>query len=221
VIALFWDIDGTLLTTARAGIGSLEDALEQVTGVRVDLEEATTAGLTDYAIAEAAVRATGVESSEPVVMEFLRVHGEQLEGYLGSRRGHVMPGVREVLEDLAGRTDVVNLLLTGNIEAGAWAKLRHYGLDGFFPQGGAFCAGPGERSEIARRARDLAGGAERHYVIGDTPHDIAAAQAIGARAIAVATGSYSFDELETHRPWQAFAQLPEPAVFRALVGLPR
>jgi phosphoglycolate phosphatase-like HAD superfamily hydrolase len=219
VIALFWDIDGTLLTTARAGIASLEDALEQVTGVRVDLEEATTAGLTDYAIAEAAVRAAGVEPSEPVVMEFLRVHGEQLEGYLGRRRGHLMPGVREILEDLADRDDVVNLLLTGNIEAGAWAKLRHYGLDRFFPHGGAFCAGPGERSEIARRARDLADGAHTLYVIGDTPHDIAAGEAIGARAIAVATGSYDAAALEEHSPWQVFTQLPEPAVFRRVIEL--
>jgi phosphoglycolate phosphatase-like HAD superfamily hydrolase len=36
VVALFWDLDGTLLTTARAGVFSLEDALEQVTGVRAE-----------------------------------------------------------------------------------------------------------------------------------------------------------------------------------------
>ena len=35
---LFWDIDGTLLTTARAGVFSLERALEEVTGERVDLQ---------------------------------------------------------------------------------------------------------------------------------------------------------------------------------------
>jgi phosphoglycolate phosphatase len=218
VIALFWDIDGTLLTTARAGIASLEDALHQVTGVRADLEEATTAGLTDYAIAEAAIRAAGVEPAEDVVMEFLRVHGEQLEGYLGRRQGHVMPGVREILEDTDGRADVVNLLLTGNVEPGAWAKLRHYGIDGFFRHGGAFCAGPGERVEIAHRAAALADSAQT-YVIGDTPHDIAAGEAIGARTIAVATGSYELHALAAHVPWLAVERLPDPARFAELLDL--
>lgn len=217
--ALLWDIDGTLLTTARAGVYSLEDALEQVSGVRMSLQEATTAGLTDYAIAQNALQAVGHPADEETVREFLRVHGEQLGAYLNRRDGHVMPGVREVLEDLDGRDDVVNLLLTGNIEAGAWAKLRHYGLEGFFPLGGAFCAGPGERVEIARRATRLVDGAELLYVIGDTPHDIAAAKSIGARSIAVATGSYSSAQLEVDEPWIALDRLPEPAMLRNLLGL--
>jgi phosphoglycolate phosphatase-like HAD superfamily hydrolase len=221
VIALFWDIDGTLLTTARAGVASLEDALAQITGVRVELAEVKTAGLTDYAIAEEAIRGAGVEPSEAAVMEFLRLHSAQLERYLGLRRGHVMPGVREILEDVDRRDDVANVLLTGNTEEGAWAKLRHYGLAQFFPRGGAFCAGPGERAEIARRARALVNGIEELYVIGDTPSDIAAGESIGARTIAVATGSYSLDELETHRPWRALERLPAPTAFRGLVGLTR
>jgi phosphoglycolate phosphatase len=217
--ALFWDIDGTLLTTARAGVFSLEDALAQVTGVRMSLQETTTAGLTDYAIAESALRAVGHPADEETVREFLRVHGAQLGRYLDRRDGYVMPGVREVLEDLEGRDDVVNLLLTGNVEAGAWAKLRHYGLDGFFPLGGSFCAGPGERDEIARRAAGLAEGAELVYVIGDTPQDIAAGTAIGARVIAVATGSHSAAELEDEEPWIVLERIPQPGRFNELLGL--
>jgi phosphoglycolate phosphatase-like HAD superfamily hydrolase len=217
--ALFWDIDGTLLTTARAGVFSLEDALEQVSGVHASLQEMATAGLTDYAIAEKALRAVGHQADEETVLELLRVHGEQLGGYLDRREGYVMPGVREALEDLDGRDDVVNLLLTGNIEAGARAKLRHYDLDGFFPLGGAFCAGPGERDEIARRARALVDGAGVFYVIGDTPYDIAAGRTIGARAIAVATGSYTAVELGDHEPWRVLQRIPPPPEFRELIGL--
>jgi phosphoglycolate phosphatase len=149
------------------------------------------------------------------------VHGEQLGAYLDRRQGHVMPGVGEVLNDLDGRDDVVNLLLTGNIEAGAWAKLDHYGLAGFFPAGGAFCTGPGKREEIAERASALADGADLVYVIGDTPHDVAAGKAIGARTIAVATGSYTAEELAEHEPWTVLGRIPEPAVFRELLGLTR
>jgi phosphoglycolate phosphatase len=218
-IALFWDIDGTLLTTARAGVFSLEDALEQVTGVRADLQGMATAGMTDYAIAEAALRSAGREADEATVQEFLRVHGEQLPRYLGRKEGHVMPGVREVLEDLEGRDGVANLLLTGNVEAGARAKLAHYGLAEFFPDGGAFCVGPGERDEIARRALPLARGATDVYVIGDTPADIACGKEIGARTIAVATGSFSADELRSSGPWVVLERLPEPPAFAELVGV--
>jgi phosphoglycolate phosphatase-like HAD superfamily hydrolase len=219
-VALFWDIDGTLLTTARAGIYSFEDALEHVSGVRASLQETVTAGLTDYAIAENALRSVGHPADEASIRELLRLHGEQLAGYLGRRSGQVFPGVREALEDLSGRKDVANLLLTGNIEAGACAKLTHYGLDGFFPLGGAFCAGPGDRAEIARKALALAEGATNTYVIGDTPHDIAAGEAIGARTIAVATGSFEAAELAELEPWIVLERIPEPPRFRKLLGLP-
>lgn len=218
-IALFWDIDGTLLTTARAGVFSLEDALEQVTGVRADLQGMATAGMTDYAIAESALRSVGHPADEPTVQEFLRVHGEQLPAYLHRREGSVMPGVREALESLDGRGDVVNLLLTGNVEAGARAKLAHYGLDGFFERGGAFCVGPGTRTDIARRALALANGAGAAYVIGDTPADVECGKEIGARTIAVATGSYALEQLAEHEPWALLERIPEPAAFAHLLGL--
>jgi phosphoglycolate phosphatase len=217
-IVLFWDIDGTLLTTARAGIFSLEDALEQVSGVRVDLDGMATAGMTDYTIAEAALAGAGHATDEAIVQRFLEVHGRQLPEYLHRREGHVMPCVREILDDLAGRGDVVNLLLTGNTEAGAAAKLAHYGLDGYFRAGGAFCVGPGERAEIARRALPLADGSPA-FVIGDTPADVECGKAIGAWTIAVATGSYGVEALEASEPWAVVERLPEPRGFRELIGL--
>ena len=217
---LFWDVDGTLLTTARAGVFSLEDTLEELTGVRADLQGMATSGMTDYAIAESALAGVGHETSEPTVQRFLELHGARLPDYLHRRQGHVMPGVREVLEDLHGERGVRNLLLTGNVEAGARAKLAHYGLLEFFPDGGAFCVGPGDRTEIARAALELADGGPA-YVIGDTPSDVECGNEIGARTIAVATGSYSLAELEALDPWAALERLPEPPRFAAMVGLPR
>jgi phosphoglycolate phosphatase-like HAD superfamily hydrolase len=215
---LFWDIDGTLLTTARAGVFSLERALEQVSGVKADLQGMATSGMTDYAIAESALARVGHATDEETVQRFLEIHGRQLPEYLHRREGHVLPGVREVLEDLQARDDVKNLLLTGNTEAGAAAKLAHYGLAEFFPAGGAFCVGPGERAEIARRALPLANGADT-FVIGDTPADVECGKAIGARTIAVATGSYSMQELEETEPWAVLDRLPQPGRFREIVGL--
>jgi phosphoglycolate phosphatase len=203
-VALFWDVDGTLLTTARAGVFSLEDALERVSGVRADLQGMATAGMTDYTIAETALREVGHPADEATVREFLRVHGEQLPGYLDRREGHVMPGVREALEDLDGRDDVVSFLLTGNVEAGAYAKLAH-------------SDGPGSRLEIARRALPLADGATP-FVIGDTPSDVDCGKAVGARTIAVATGSFKAEHLAEHEPWRLLERIPPPTEFHELLG---
>jgi phosphoglycolate phosphatase-like HAD superfamily hydrolase len=218
-VVLFWDVDGTLLTTDRAGVFSLEDALEQVTGVRADLQGMATAGMTDYAIAAAAIEAAGHAADDATVLRFLDVHGGQLASYLDRRQGHAMPGVPEVLEDLDGDPGVTNLLLTGNVERGAYAKLAHYGLDGFFPRGGAFCVGAGDRVEVARRAAALTSPGDEVYVIGDTPADVECGKAIGARTIAVATGSYALGALQESEPWAALERLPAPAAFRTLVGL--
>jgi phosphoglycolate phosphatase-like HAD superfamily hydrolase len=55
------------------------------------------------------------------------------------------------------------------------------------------------------------------FVIGDTPHDIHGANAIGARTIAVGTGGYTVEELAEHRPWRVFPELPDVGAFMQLI----
>ncbi len=59
------------------------------------------------------------------------------------------------------------------------------------------------------------------FVIGDTPHDVRCGNAIGSRTVAVASGTYSVEELERHEPWLALERLPEPARFAELLMLDR
>ena len=218
MIALFWDLDGTLLTTARAGVFALEAALKDVRGVELDLQQLVTSGLTDAEVAAAALEAAGIDADEELVADFLRAYESHLPECLPRRNGHVMPGVREALDDLAGRDDVRSFLLTGNTPDGAHAKLAHYNLLGYFADG-AFCLGPGARTEIALRASALAPDAGERYVIGDTPQDVVAGKAIDARTIAVATGSYTAEQLAEHEPWTVLERIPEPERFRELIGL--
>jgi phosphoglycolate phosphatase-like HAD superfamily hydrolase len=219
-IVLFWDLDGTLLTTGRAGIFAFEEALAETTGLTSDLQRLFTAGLTDAEIAALILEGANGDASPDRVDDVLRAYERRLPATLHRRQGHVMPNVREVLEDLHARDDVRSYLLTGNTPAGARAKLAHYGLAQFFPDGdGAFCLGPGARVEIASRALPLAEHADAYYVIGDTPADIACGDAIGARTIAVATGSHTAEELAAHEPWALLEQLPPPAEFRRLLGV--
>jgi phosphoglycolate phosphatase-like HAD superfamily hydrolase len=175
-------------------------------------------------VAALAIKTSGGEPSETVVDAFLRAYERQLPGSLHRRKGQVMPGIVAMLDYLADREDVTSLLLTGNTPEGAKAKLAHYGLDGYF-DGGAFCVDTGGRESIARRARELAKERlgvlrdERLYVIGDTPHDVRAGKAIGARTVAIGTGPVPFEELQAAEPWLALEQLPEPERFAELLGL--
>jgi phosphoglycolate phosphatase len=223
---LFWDIDGTLLLTGRAGVFALEEASEVVLGSRVDLSGFPTAGLTDFEIARDVCAAQGVD--DPAVpAAFLAVYERLLPERLAWRKGRVLPNVRANLDALAGRDDVVNMLLTGNVAAGAEAKLRHYGLWDYFGAGGAFSVEGCDRPAIARRARELAaehGGevppGERMVVIGDTPHDVRCGHAIGARTLAVATGpGYELEALQACDPWRAVEELPGPPELERLLGL--
>ena len=220
-VHVFWDIDGTLLSTARAGIFALEDAALEVLGTEIDFSTMRTAGLTDAEIALEVCRTLGLEERAG---EYLRAYGRLLPESLHRKRGAVLANVRENLAALHASDDAASLLLTGNIRAGAEAKLRHYGLWEFFADtGGAFSVEGSDRPSIARAARALVGDAydaERTYVIGDTPHDISCGKVIGARTIAVATGpSYSLQELAACEPWLALEQLPSADELLATLGL--
>jgi phosphoglycolate phosphatase-like HAD superfamily hydrolase len=221
---LFWDIDGTLLTTKRAGVFALEEAAREVLGVEPDIAALRTAGLTDYQVAAATIAQCGGDADTATVQRFVRSYESHLPDRLPLRAGHAIPGVEAILDALAGRDDVVSLLLTGNTPVGAEAKLRHYRLDDYF-DGGAFCVDEGDRDAIARRAMIAAeerAGAPvdpaRTFVIGDTPHDIRCARAIGARSVAV-SGTFTLAELREHDPWLALDGFPPPDRFLELLEI--
>jgi len=219
---LFWDIDGTLLTTGRAGIFAWEAAAGEAAGRPMDLQTLQTAGLTDFAIGRAILESLGLASDTGRLARFVRTYEEALPSALPRRQGRVLEGVRDILEHVrAERPDIGLYLLTGNTPGGARAKLTYYGLFGFF-QGGAFADGNGDRAHIARRALVLATSGrpvalERVFVIGDTPHDVICGRAIGARTIAVASGNYPIEALQAEAPWRALRSLPDVETFLALL----
>jgi len=98
-------------------------------------------------------------------------------------------------------------VLTGNIRPLAEVKLAALGLrDGLDLCIGAYGDDHEDRAELVQVARRRAAAVHGHslpssfagqstVVVGDTPLDIAAALSAGARAVGVATGSYSAPDL--------------------------
>jgi phosphoglycolate phosphatase-like HAD superfamily hydrolase len=225
MLFVFWDIDGTLLTTGRAGIIAWERAVLEVCGARLDFSQQRTAGLTDTEIAVTLARAGAPTATPEMAAQVLRHYEVHLPDCLPLRAGSVLPGVVPILERLRTLGDVHCSLLTGNTRAGAAAKLDYYGLQKYFSSG-AFADGCRDRIEVAGRARDMVlsiaatASEARVFVVGDTPNDIHCAAAIGARAIAVATGEYGAAELRAHRPDSVLESLPAPDGFLALLDAP-
>jgi phosphoglycolate phosphatase len=220
---LFWDIDGTLLRTARAGLYAFEQATAELYAARPDFTTVTTAGMTDCHIAAQIIAvATGREPRENEAAALVQRYIELLPGYLAAREGFVIPPVLDILNYLDADPGYVSLLLTGNTAAGARAKLTYYDIAHFFDfAASAFGDDCRSRAEIAARA--LANVRQRYpavkpadmVVIGDTPNDVSCGKAIGARTVAVATGMYSAAELAVHAPWWVVERLPAPAEFAA------
>lgn len=221
---LFWDIDGTLLTTGKAGVPAWEAAVLETTGKEFQLSSIRVPGLTDYQIAARTFELLGVPMTGDLLKRMVTRYEELLPSTLPLKHGRVLPNVREILEALRARTEVRSYLLTGNTRAGAGAKLTHYDLLKYFPDGG-FAEDLGNRSTIAKRALELARRsgpvtADRIFVIGDTPHDIECAASINARTIAVATGGFTVEELSAYHAWRVFPELPPPSEFLRLIEEP-
>ena len=222
MVILFWDIDGTLITTGKAGMPAWEQAVRETTGRDFQLSSIRIAGLTDFQIAVRTFELLGLPADDTSLQRMVRRYEDLLPETLPTRRGRVLPNVREILDALRDRVDVRSYLLTGNTRRGAAAKLAHYGLLDYFADG-AFAEDTGARATIAARGLTLARRVdqvdrEAVFVIGDTPHDIECANAIDAKTIAVATGGYSIDELRRHEPWRIFSELPPAPEFIELIG---
>ena len=205
---VLFDIDGTLVHTARAGVRSMNAAFRDLHGTDDPLARVNFAGRTDRAIVSDAFRNMGLAFTE-------EAHDAVRDAYLGRLAGELskpvegatlLPGVEQAIAAFEGRGGFGMGLLTGNYERGAEIKLEYFGLWKRF-NFGAFGDRHTDRRELVPIAIEAAQrqlGARvppsQVIVIGDTPFDVDCAKAHGAVSIAVATGPFSRDQLAEHEP---------------------
>lgn len=203
-ICLF-DIDGTLLSSGGAGKAAMQEAFCESFRIQGIFEGLQTAGRTDRAITKDLFDYHEHEMSDENFDLFFTTYKKKLPVHLSQSEGSILPGVKKLIEALHAREDVDLGLLTGNYAEGAELKLSHFGMFDYFEFGG-FGDNHLERDEVAREAlrvitdRHVEFTPERIWVIGDTPADVQCGRAIGAKVIAVATGIFSYEELEKTEP---------------------
>jgi phosphoglycolate phosphatase-like HAD superfamily hydrolase len=208
---VLWDIDGTLVQAGDVGRDIFTEAFQAVLGRAPDqlaVRMLAMAGRTDPEIALEFLAAHEIAEAEGE--RHLPAFSEALATALAAKaalireRGRALPGARETLAALGRSDGVVQSLLTGNVQPNALLKLASFELDGYLDLDvGGFGSDNRHRPSLVEVARAKAEGkygtafaGPATVLVGDTPLDVDAGRAGGARVVAVATGPYGVAELE-------------------------
>ncbi|HEU4682315.1 MAG TPA: haloacid dehalogenase-like hydrolase [Gemmatimonadales bacterium] len=227
---VLFDIDGTILLTAGAGRRAIVAAVSEEVGDSSRLKEVRFDGKTDPQIVVELLEAAGragphrAERISALCARYVDLLEQELR--LPAARTTVMPGVHRLLDSLEAEQGVVLGLLTGNMAAGATLKLSAAGLDPSRFRVGAYGSDAAHRPDLppiaARRAERYFGrvpSGSDVVIIGDTPADIACGGCISARAVGVATGAYSVEDLADCGPHAVFENLSDTdRVLEAILG---
>ena len=229
-LLVLWDVDYTLIDSNGVGRELYQTVFGEMFG-RDMPQPGSMAGRTDRAIVAEVLTLAGLDDPRQHVDAFHRLMAAHAPGLADrvAERTRILPGAAEAMAALA-RLDgrgVIQSLLTGNIRPLAEVKLGPLGLTEHLDlDAGAYGSTHEVRAELVHEARRNASrayradfGGDATVIIGDTPLDVEAALATGARAVGVATGAFTVGELAAAG---AHAVLPDLAdtdlVIAAILG---
>jgi phosphoglycolate phosphatase len=208
--AFLFDIDGTLLNSRDAvHYFAFRNAVRDVLGIEASIEGVPVHGNTDIGILRAVLQRAGlrdraIDKHMPQIVARMCAEVQQDREQLNPE---LCPSILELLNYLQAQGKLLGAA-SGNLETVGWLKLQKAGLRPMFTF--ASFSFPRElRAEIFQYGIDLArqrlGEHASVTVVGDTPADIEAARTVGVPVIALATGIYSFAQLQAHDPDACFA----------------
>jgi phosphoglycolate phosphatase-like HAD superfamily hydrolase len=197
---VLFDIDGTILLTAGAGRRAVTRAVAEHFPLTDAARQVRFDGKTDPLIVMELLAASGhPDPRDPLIInDVCERYVDYLEEELiRTQDTTILPGVLLLLEALEATPGVVLGLVTGNVARGARLKLTSGGIDPGRFLVGAYGSDSHHRPDLppiaARRAEPFLGripSGPEVVIIGDTPADVTCGAGIGARPVAVATGSY-------------------------------
>lgn len=208
--AFLFDIDGTLLNSRDAvHYFAFRTAIRDVLGIEASIDGVPVHGNTDVGILRAVLQRAGlrdraIDKHMPRIVAQMCAEVQQNREQLNPE---LCPSILELVHYLQGRGKLLGAA-SGNLETVGWLKLEKAGLRPMFTF--ASFSFPRElRAEIFQHGIDLArqrmGKHASVTVVGDTPADIEAARTVGVPVIALATGIYSFAQLQSRDPDACFA----------------
>lgn len=206
-IPLF-DLDGTLFKSGNeVKRESYAYAYKKVFGVDAKNTDINPEGMVDSQMILEVLKLHGI--SEKEIKSKIKLVIKTLADYFKENKSRanlqVLPGVRELLVELT-KEQIPMGILTGNVEQLGWTRLEMVGIKQYFTFG-AFGDQTYERVELVEIARK---NAEKvlgksfetsdFVIVGDTPKDIKCARDAGIKVIIVATGFFTYEQLEEYNP---------------------
>ena len=227
---ILFDVDQTLVSLSGSSAKALNSAFEEVHGIPDVFRGMTFAGGLDLPLMKEMYRKWQLITQEsedmPDLSDVKSTYFDHLANVLDSwTSGHICPGVSTLISSLASEPSVQLGLQTGNFRESAFIKLRKFGLNSYFEDGG-FGGEHLDRTAVVASAitacQESSGRTYSNnqvFVVGDTPSDIKAGHANHVRTLAVATGHYSADELGEHHPTYLLRDLSDNlGVIELLLG---
>jgi phosphoglycolate phosphatase-like HAD superfamily hydrolase len=214
---VLFDIDGTLLHVKGAGRRSFIAGLQRAWGVHDALHDVNFSGATDLGVlAQLRTRLHLPDAHTPAFFVHM---ADALHAFVQAEPAEACVGAVDVVTALRADPRVVLGVVTGNARATAHVKLASIGVHDAFTLG-AYGDEHADRNVLASMAVERARALHdvtRVILLGDTPSDVAAARAVGAVAIAVATGSHDVAALTRTGADPVVATLADPRVHAAMV----
>lgn len=227
---ILFDVDLTLVSLDGCNLFALNGAFEQVHGIPDAFEIAVFGGGLDLTLMIETYKKWGITEGNSTELPDLSTFKTVYFDHLAKRLeywtdGYMCPGARDLLEALSREPGVQLGLETGNFREAAFLKLRKFGLDIFFEEGG-FGGDWMTRTEVVADAiakcQALSGKVyDRRaiFLIGDSPSDVEAGKANGINTVAVATGRCDVETLLALHPTHVFEDLSDTEkVLQVLLG---
>ncbi len=206
---VLFDIDGTLLRTAGAGMDAmLACARELYPAHTFSFENVSISGRLDRLIWRDLMTNAQVEVDSDHHERFRARYGHHLEqAFLTGAQSMPLQGAHALVNALHNRAHGGVGILTGNYEHTGRLKVLQAGFSLEHFQFNAWADDGWHRRDLPpiaiaryceKSQRSMSAG--QTVIIGDTPLDIDSAHFNGCRVVAVATGAHSIDELQSHSP---------------------
>ncbi len=197
MLALIFDLDGTLVDTVYAHVFAWQKALQEsgmaVDGWRIHRKIGMSGGLFTRAVG----REIGHELTDEEAEELQRIHDRLFLELLPADERRPLPGAKAILKELRER-DITHGIATSGRRPGIDASLEalEVGDDMVVVERGDVARAKPEPDLFLECARRLEVEPEDCYVIGDAVWDLLAARRARMLSIGLLSGGYGADELQ-------------------------
>lgn len=197
-LKIFWDIDGTLLSTGGRGFPYFFSAIKDIFDLQGSHQDFSIMhGLTDFEAIGQILQMPVHQIPKQKLQTCIELYEQRVSDVFKIDPPKVLREILNSLNAINSNSSWTQTIGTGNSFGGAKVKLSTAGLLRFFDANQIFCSSLTAltRIEVIENCKESLRPGEMGVIIGDTPSDVKCAKEVGMKCIAVPSGAYDSDTL--------------------------